>query len=66
LFRYYAVDDPSVKSIGIFNSGMFAAGSPIVKNMKKPIFFFLGGSSDIAYKNGERDFTELPKDTPTW
>jgi hypothetical protein len=34
--------------------------------LKQPIFYFLGGSSDIAYKQGERDFTELPKDTPTW
>jgi len=40
--------------------------SPIVKNLHKPVFYFLGGSSDIAYNNGERDFKELPQDTPTW
>jgi hypothetical protein len=54
-----------VKTIGIFNSGMFQT-SPIVKNLQKPVFYFLGGSSDIAYKNGERDYKELPAGTPTW
>jgi hypothetical protein len=54
-----------VKTIGIFNSGTFQT-NPIVQKMEKPIFYFLGGSSDIAYKNGERDYTELPKTTPVW
>jgi hypothetical protein len=54
-----------VKTIGIFNSGMFGS-SPIVKGLQKPVFYFLGGSSDIAYKNGERDFKELPATTPSW
>jgi len=56
---------PAIKTIGIFNSGTFAKNA-IVSGMKQPIFYFLGGSSDIAYKQGERDFTELPKTTPTW
>jgi hypothetical protein len=63
--RYNVAKNPLVKTIGIFNSGMFGS-SPIVKSMQKPIFYFLGGSSDIAYKNGERDFKELPAGTPTW
>jgi hypothetical protein len=40
--------------------------SPIVKNLKKPVFYFLGGSNDIAYNNGEKDYKELPLETPTW
>jgi hypothetical protein len=56
---------PEIKTIGIFNSGTFSKGT-IVPSLKVPIFYFLGGSSDIAYKNGERDYTELPKDTPVW
>jgi len=55
----------SIKTIGIFNSGMFSS-SPIVKAMDRPIFYFLGGSSDIAYKNGERDYKELPAGVSTW
>jgi len=62
---YNVAKNPLVKVIGIFNSGMFAT-SPLVTNLRKPVFYFLGGSSDIAYKNGERDFKELPKTTPTW
>jgi hypothetical protein len=64
--RYNVISKhPAIKTIGIFNSGQFSK-SPIVTSMKHPIFYFLGGSSDIAYKNGERDYTELPKDTPVW
>ena len=44
---------------------MFSS-SPLVKSLQKPVFYFLGGSSDIAYNNGERDFKELPPTTPTW
>jgi len=62
---YNVAKNPLVKVIGIFNSGTFST-SPIVTSLRKPVFYFLGGSSDIAYKNGERDFTELPKSTPTW
>src|ERR1700712_5918553 len=40
--------------------------SPLVKNMQKPIFYFLGGSSDIAFAQGEKDYKELPQTTPTW
>jgi hypothetical protein len=54
-----------VKVIGIFNSGEFST-NPIVTKLTKPVFYFLGGEKDIAYKNGERDYKELPKTTPTW
>jgi hypothetical protein len=54
-----------VKGVGIFNSGMFGS-SPIVKSLNKPVFYFIGGQSDIAYQNAERDFKDLPPDTPTW
>lgn len=56
---------PAIKTVGIFNSGTFSK-SAIVSSLKTPVFYFLGGEKDIAYKNGERDFTELPKSTPTW
>jgi hypothetical protein len=62
---YNVANNPLVKTVGIFNSGMFQK-TAIVTSMRKPIFYFLGGSSDIAYKNGERDFKDLPATTPTW
>lgn len=45
--------DPRVFTIGIFNSGEFAAADSrtVAGNITKPIFYFLGGSSDIAYAN---------------
>lgn len=50
---YAQAQDQRVMAIGIFNSGQYdAAGtSANVPKITKPIFFFLGGSSDIAYNN---------------
>jgi len=39
-----------VSFIGIFNSGLLRNTTDIEK-IKKPVFFFLGGPSDIAYVN---------------
>ena len=45
--------DSRITTIGIMNSGEFSdsAGSQTAKTIKKPIFYFLGGSGDIAFKN---------------
>ncbi|PMD42127.1 hypothetical protein L207DRAFT_580802 [Hyaloscypha variabilis F] len=60
--------DPRIFTIGIFNSGEFAAtdSKTVAGSITKPIFYFLGGSSDIAYANGERDYSDLPATTPAW
>ncbi|KAF2405410.1 hypothetical protein EJ06DRAFT_540685 [Trichodelitschia bisporula] len=58
-------NDPRVKFVGIFNSGELNQAT-IAPKITKPIFYFLGGSSDIAYANGERDYKALPKTTPRW
>lgn len=83
---YSVHDDERVTAIGIFNSGMLDASSPIPSTVTKPIFYFLGGPSDIAYSNvglslhvtahkeantffffkGERDYVNLPAETPKW
>jgi len=57
-----------VSALGLFNSGLMtaAASQKAVPRIEKPIFYFLGGPSDIAYANGERDFTLLPVGTPSW
>ncbi|KAF2668607.1 hypothetical protein BT63DRAFT_425905 [Microthyrium microscopicum] len=67
LEAYSAGVDKRIKTIGIMNSGQFsdAATAATVKTVTKPIFYFLGGSGDIAYKNGERDYKAL-KNIPRW
>ena len=43
--------DSRVQSVGIFNSGsgLIGGSTSAVSNLKKPLFYFLGGSCDIAY-----------------
>ncbi|KAF2431987.1 hypothetical protein EJ08DRAFT_677857 [Tothia fuscella] len=65
LETYDVATDPRVSVVGIFNSGEFGTPSKSTK-VTKPIFYFLGGSSDIAYANGERDYKALPATTPKW
>jgi dienelactone hydrolase len=43
--------DPRITAIGIFNSGMINATDATPSLVKVPIFFFLGGPTDIAYAN---------------
>ncbi|KAK3995046.1 hypothetical protein QBC44DRAFT_390324 [Cladorrhinum sp. PSN332] len=61
-------NDSRVSTIGIFNSGLLSVqeSERIAKGIKKPTFYFLGGESDIAYANGERDYKLLPAGTPSW
>ncbi|KAF2664931.1 hypothetical protein BT63DRAFT_448332 [Microthyrium microscopicum] len=70
LESYYASQDPAVKTIGIFNSGFFTSTSKkdmeIVTKMNRPIFYFLGGKTDIAFENGEANYKVLPSTTPAW
>ncbi|KAK4156063.1 hypothetical protein C8A00DRAFT_12992 [Chaetomidium leptoderma] len=62
---YAQIWDARVQSIGIWSSGLLtnytAAGS-----FRKPVFFFLGGSGDIAYQNGERDYAAMPAGVPKY
>ena len=50
---YEQAQDARVKAIGIFNSGQQSVANTnrIVPPITKSVFFFLGGSSDIAYEN---------------
>ncbi|KAK4168004.1 hypothetical protein QBC43DRAFT_297243 [Cladorrhinum sp. PSN259] len=61
-------NDSRVSTIGIFNSGLLSVSDSekIVKTLEKPVFYFLGGESDIAYANGERDYKLLPAGVPSW
>ncbi|CZR67306.1 uncharacterized protein PAC_17205 [Phialocephala subalpina] len=65
---YSAGADPRATVIGIFNSGGNLTGKATIlpSSIMKPIFYFLGGPTDIAYKYGEADYKNLPTNTPAW
>jgi hypothetical protein len=54
-----AAGDPRFTAIGITSSGLFAADQNLYKSMHTPIKILLGGSGDIAYSNGMRDFDDI-------
>ncbi|KAF6793450.1 cellulose-binding family II [Colletotrichum sojae] len=62
------LNDSRVSHIGIFNSGQLSedASKAVAGNLTKPVFYTLGGPSDVAFPNGERDFPLLPATTPAW
>lgn len=53
LEAYDVAQDPRVGHVGIFNSGELAANESeaVAGKINKPIFYFLGGPTDIAYLN---------------
>ncbi|KAL4937864.1 hypothetical protein BDV06DRAFT_215582 [Aspergillus oleicola] len=71
LEAYQMRDDERVQYLGIFNSGFLDLGpigealglpgeSPeTIKEVKRPVFYFLGGDKDIAYNNGLEDYKAL-------
>ncbi|KAF2279228.1 uncharacterized protein EI97DRAFT_455503 [Westerdykella ornata] len=66
---YEQAQDARVKALGIFNSGQMSEDGtrkvvPYIKG--KPVFYFLGGPSDIAYNNGMRDYRALSSGVPSW
>ncbi|KAF1810917.1 alpha/beta-hydrolase [Eremomyces bilateralis CBS 781.70] len=60
---YTATQDPRVKTTVIFNSGLLGDAADLrgqlAATLKTPIIYFLGGSRDIAYRNGLADFNAL-------
>jgi dienelactone hydrolase len=45
--------DDRVQHLGIFNSGQLddAASKAVASNITKPIFYFIGGLTDVAYEH---------------
>jgi hypothetical protein len=62
---YAQIWDARVQSVGIWSSGLLT-NYTAAQNFRKPVFFFLGGQSDIAYANGERDYAAMPAGVPKW
>jgi hypothetical protein len=51
--------DPRITTWGLNSSGLFSANDPFYKTIHTPVLIVLGGTSDIAYENGERDYTNI-------
>lgn len=58
--------DDRVKLTVLFNSGVIdSAKKYLLKELKAPVAYFLGGPLDIAYPNGESDYPLLPEGLPS-
>ncbi|MET8372353.1 cellulose binding domain-containing protein [Micromonospora profundi] len=64
----YAVSgDPRVTTTGIFSSGLLNDGDDYqLRRLTKPIAYFVGGPSDIAYPNAIDDWGKLPAGLPAF
>jgi hypothetical protein len=60
--RYSASLDKRVTLTGIFNSGLInEENTKRFAQLHAPVGFFLGGPSDIAYKNVRQYLLHLPR-----
>jgi hypothetical protein len=51
--------DPRITTWGLNSSGLFSADTAFYKTVHTPVLIVLGGSADIAYTNGERDYDNI-------
>jgi len=51
--------DPRMTTWGITSSGLTSADANFYKTIRTPVKILLGGSGDVAYPNGERDYTNI-------
>jgi len=51
--------DPRITTWGLTSSGLFAADQALYKTIHTPVLILLGGSADIAYENGQRDYDDI-------
>jgi len=54
-----SLDAPRVKASIIMNSGMLSRDVNAINKLHAPIAYVCGGTGDMAYVNGERDFNDL-------
>lgn len=67
LEAYAVSNDKRVTTTGIFSSGLLDdANDYQLRQLTKPIAYFIGGSSDIAYQNAIDDWGKLPAGLPAW
>ena len=51
--------DARFTAIGITSSGLFSADQTVYKKIHTPFKILLGGTGDMAYTNGERDYEQI-------
>jgi hypothetical protein len=51
--------DSRMTTWGITSSGLTSADATFYKTIRTPVKILLGGSGDVAYTNGERDYTNI-------
>ena len=67
LEAYAVSNDPRVTTTGIFSSGLLNdADDYQLRRLTKPIAYFIGGPSDIAYPNAMDDWGKLPAGLPAF
>ncbi|WFE99653.1 cellulose binding domain-containing protein [Micromonospora sp. WMMD964] len=67
LEAYAVSNDPRVTTTGIFSSGLLNdADDYQLRRLTKPIAYFVGGPSDIAYPNAMDDWGKLPAGLPAF
>ncbi|MET8043743.1 cellulose binding domain-containing protein [Micromonospora sp. NPDC005215] len=67
LEAYAVSNDPRVTTTGIFSSGLLNdADDYQLRRLTKPIAYFIGGPSDIAYPNAIDDWGKLPATLPAF
>ncbi len=64
LMSYGASADPRIATVGIWNSGLIQPDEKIIAGLHSSVIIVTGGESDIAYKNGKRDFDTMPERVP--
>jgi hypothetical protein len=51
--------DSRITTWGLNSSGLFSADQALYKSVHTPVLIVLGGTGDMAYTNGERDYTNI-------
>ncbi len=62
----FAAKRSEVAAVGIMNSGQITQSQAQLDAQKAPILYVLGGSGDVAYANGQRDYTKIPQTLPAF
>jgi dienelactone hydrolase len=53
--------DPRLTTVVIWNSGLLENDDKIYEGLHAPMAYFIGGESDVAYPNAEKDFEKITK-----
>ncbi|MDQ2583647.1 alpha/beta hydrolase [Saccharothrix yanglingensis] len=64
---YEIADDPRLTTVVLWNSGLLSdSQNSLLRRLRTPIAYFIGGPSDIAYENAMDDWRRLPAGLPAF